>query len=45
MERSEIWGFLPRGETAPYCAEPVIGPRCARTRWPHAGYAKGEGPT
>jgi hypothetical protein len=33
MERSEIRGFLPRGETAPHCASL------------HAGYAKGEGPT
>jgi hypothetical protein len=22
----------------PHCAEPVIGPRFARTRWLHAGY-------
>jgi hypothetical protein len=29
---------VPRGTTAPHSAEPVIGPRFARTRWLRAGY-------
>jgi hypothetical protein len=39
MERSENPGLVPRGATAAHCAELVIGPRFARTRWLHAGYA------
>ncbi len=31
-------GLVPSGKTAPHYAEPVIGPRFARTRWLHAGY-------
>ena len=40
MERSEIRDSW-RGGTALHRAVPVIGPRFARTRWLHAGYAPG----
>src|SRR5262245_40059721 len=33
-------GIVQCGTTAPHCAEPVIGPRFARTRWLHAGYER-----